>query len=246
MRRAIRRRKSIPSSRPIAVRPHDVREVIARLVDGSEFDEFKRLYGATLVCGFAHVWGYPAGIVANMASCFPKACRKAPISSNLFATRRAAGVPAEHHRLHGWQEIKAGGIAKDGARYRWPSRRRPFPNLRLSSAAVSARAITVRAGAHTRRASCGCGRTPDRRDGRRAGRFRTRDRPSRGHRGARRQLVAGEEETFKALIREQQRDAGASLLLERKALGRRRHRPHPDAAYPRARDLLCQPQCADP
>src|SRR3712207_4609080 len=48
--------------------PYDVREVIARLVDGSEFDEFKRLYGPTLVCGFAHVWGYPVGIVANNRS----------------------------------------------------------------------------------------------------------------------------------------------------------------------------------
>src|SRR5258706_210720 len=45
--------------------PYDVREVIARLVDGSEFDEFKRLYGLTLVCGFARVWGYPVGIVAH-------------------------------------------------------------------------------------------------------------------------------------------------------------------------------------
>src|SRR5207248_6566656 len=42
--------------------PYDVREVIARLVDGSEFHEFKALYGATLVCGFAHIWGIPVAI----------------------------------------------------------------------------------------------------------------------------------------------------------------------------------------
>jgi 3-methylcrotonyl-CoA carboxylase beta subunit len=45
--------------------PYDVREVIARLVDASEFHEFKALYGSTLVCGFAHLYGYPIGIVAN-------------------------------------------------------------------------------------------------------------------------------------------------------------------------------------
>src|SRR3712207_8628411 len=49
----------------LPISPFDVREVIARLVDGSAFDEFKRLYGPTLICGFAHVWGYPVGIVAN-------------------------------------------------------------------------------------------------------------------------------------------------------------------------------------
>src|SRR5271154_2652063 len=46
-------------------RPYDVREVIARLVDGSELDEFKQLYGQTLVCGFSRIWGYPVGILAN-------------------------------------------------------------------------------------------------------------------------------------------------------------------------------------
>src|SRR5262245_58677310 len=46
-------------------RPYEVREIIARIVDGSELDEFKRLYGPTLVCGFARIWGYPVGILAN-------------------------------------------------------------------------------------------------------------------------------------------------------------------------------------
>src|SRR5580692_4205069 len=51
---------------PVDLRaPYDVREVIARLVDASEFDEFKKLYGTTLVCGFAHLFGYPVGILAN-------------------------------------------------------------------------------------------------------------------------------------------------------------------------------------
>src|ERR1700745_1427777 len=46
-------------------KPFDVHDIIARLVDGSEFDEFKKLYGQTLICGFAHIWGYPVGIIAN-------------------------------------------------------------------------------------------------------------------------------------------------------------------------------------
>src|SRR6516162_3833893 len=50
---------------PDTRRPYEVREVIARLVDGSELDEFKRLYGQTLVCGFARIWGYPVGILSN-------------------------------------------------------------------------------------------------------------------------------------------------------------------------------------
>ena len=54
-------------------RPYEVREVIARIVDGSELDEFKQLYGSTLVCGFARIWGYPVGIVANNGILFPKA-----------------------------------------------------------------------------------------------------------------------------------------------------------------------------
>src|SRR6266705_2591022 len=46
-------------------KPFDVHDIIARVVDGSEFDEFKKLYGQTLICGFAHIWGYPVGIIAN-------------------------------------------------------------------------------------------------------------------------------------------------------------------------------------
>ena len=57
-------------------RPFDVRDIIARLVDGSEFDEFKKLYGQTLVCGFAHIWGYPVGIIANNGILFSESSLK--------------------------------------------------------------------------------------------------------------------------------------------------------------------------
>src|ERR1019366_10079662 len=57
-------------------RPFDVREIIARIVDGSNFEEFKRLYGATLVTGFAYIWGMPVGIVANNGILFSESAQK--------------------------------------------------------------------------------------------------------------------------------------------------------------------------
>src|SRR5207253_1928520 len=57
-------------------KPFDVHDIIARLVDGSEFDEFKKLYGTTLVCGFAHIWGYPVGVIANNGILFSESSLK--------------------------------------------------------------------------------------------------------------------------------------------------------------------------
>ena len=57
-------------------KPFDVREVIARIVDDSAFDEFKARYGTTLVCGFARIWGYPVGIIANNGILFSEAALK--------------------------------------------------------------------------------------------------------------------------------------------------------------------------
>jgi 3-methylcrotonyl-CoA carboxylase beta subunit len=74
-RAATRRRKSTAWSRRRR-KPFDVRDIIARMVDGSEFDEFKALYGQTLVCGFAHIWGYPVGIIANNGILFSESSLK--------------------------------------------------------------------------------------------------------------------------------------------------------------------------
>jgi len=97
--------------------PYDVREVIARLVDGSEFDEFKRLYGQTLVCGFAHVWGYPVGIVANNGILFSESAQKGAHFIELCSQR---GVPLVFlQNITGFmvgRKYEAGGIAKDGAK----------------------------------------------------------------------------------------------------------------------------------
>jgi len=97
--------------------PYDVREVIARLVDGSEFDEFKRLYGQTLVCGFAHVWGYPVGILANNGILFGESAQKGAHFIELCAQR---GLPLVFlQNITGFmvgRKYEAGGIAKDGAK----------------------------------------------------------------------------------------------------------------------------------
>ena len=98
-------------------KPYDVREVIARLVDGSEFDEFKQLYGATLVCGFAHLYGYPVGIVANNGILFSESALKGAHFIELCAQR---GVPLIFlQNITGFmvgRKYEAGGIAKDGAK----------------------------------------------------------------------------------------------------------------------------------
>ena len=67
---------------------YDVREVIARLVDGSEFDEFKALYGTTLVTGFAHIHGMPVGILGNNGILFSESALKAAHFIELCCQRR--------------------------------------------------------------------------------------------------------------------------------------------------------------
>ncbi|CAA6605853.1 Carboxyl transferase [Rhodospirillaceae bacterium LM-1] len=98
-------------------KPYDVREVIARLVDGSEFDEFKRLYGTTLVCGFAHLMGYPVGIVANNGILFSESAQKGAHFVELCSQR---GIPLLFlQNITGFmvgKRYEAGGIAKDGAK----------------------------------------------------------------------------------------------------------------------------------
>jgi 3-methylcrotonyl-CoA carboxylase beta subunit len=98
-------------------RPYDVHEVIARIVDGSELDEFKALYGQTLVCGFARVWGYPVGILANNGILFSESALKGAHFIELCAQR---GIPLVFlQNITGFmvgRKYEAGGIAKDGAK----------------------------------------------------------------------------------------------------------------------------------
>ncbi len=98
-------------------KPFDVREVIARLVDGSELEEFKALYGPTLVCGFAHWGGYPVGILANNGILFSESARKGTHFIELCARE---GIPLVFlQNITGFmvgRRAEAGGIASDGAK----------------------------------------------------------------------------------------------------------------------------------
>ncbi len=97
--------------------PYDVREVIARVVDGSEFDEFKKLYGTTLVTGFARIFGYPVGIIANNGILFGESAQKGAHFVELCCQR---GIPLVFlQNITGFmvgQKYEAAGIAKDGAK----------------------------------------------------------------------------------------------------------------------------------
>lgn len=98
-------------------KPYDVREVIARIVDASEFHEFKALYGQTLVCGFAHIEGHPVGILANQGILFSQSALKATHFIELCCQR---GVPLVFlQNITGFmvgKQYEEGGIAKDGAK----------------------------------------------------------------------------------------------------------------------------------
>lgn len=97
--------------------PFDVREIIARIVDGSEFDEFKALYGTTLVCGFARIFGYPVGIVANNGILFSESALKGAHFIELCAQRKIPLVFLQN--ITGFmvgKQYESGGIAKNGAK----------------------------------------------------------------------------------------------------------------------------------
>jgi 3-methylcrotonyl-CoA carboxylase beta subunit len=98
-------------------KPYDVREVIARIVDGSELDEFKARYGTTLVTGFARIWGYPVGLVANNGVLFSESAQKGAHFIELCDQR---GIPLVFlQNITGFmvgKKYEAGGIAKDGAK----------------------------------------------------------------------------------------------------------------------------------
>jgi 3-methylcrotonyl-CoA carboxylase beta subunit len=102
---------------PSLATQYDVREVIARIVDGSVFDEFKKLYGTTLVCGFAHIWGMPVAILANNGILFSESALKAAHFIELACQR---GIPLLFlQNISGFMvgaKYEAGGIAKDGAK----------------------------------------------------------------------------------------------------------------------------------
>ncbi|WP_298601334.1 carboxyl transferase domain-containing protein, partial [uncultured Sphingorhabdus sp.] len=97
--------------------PYDVHEVIARLVDGSEFHEFKALYGSTLVCGFAHIWGMPVAILANNGVLFSESAQKGAHFIELAQQRKIPLLFLQN--ISGFMvggKFEAEGIAKHGAK----------------------------------------------------------------------------------------------------------------------------------
>lgn len=98
-------------------KPYDVREIIARIVDGSEFDEFKKLYGPTLVTGFAHIHGYPVGIIANNGILFGDSAQKGAHFIELCCQRKIPLLFLQN--ITGFmvgQKAESEGIAKHGAK----------------------------------------------------------------------------------------------------------------------------------
>jgi 3-methylcrotonyl-CoA carboxylase beta subunit len=98
-------------------KPFDVREVIGRLVDGSEFDEFKARYGSTLVCGFAHIEGMPVGIVANNGILFSESANKGAHFIELCCQRKVPLVFLQN--ITGFmvgRKVENEGIARAGAK----------------------------------------------------------------------------------------------------------------------------------
>jgi 3-methylcrotonyl-CoA carboxylase beta subunit len=98
-------------------RPFDIREIIARVVDGSEFQEFKARYGKTLICGFSHIYGYPVGIVANNGILFAESALKGAHFIELCNQRDIPLVFLQN--ITGFmvgKKYEQAGIAKDGAK----------------------------------------------------------------------------------------------------------------------------------
>ena len=100
-----------------AKKPYDAREVIARIVDGSEFDEYKALYGSSLVTGFAHLYGHPVGIVANNGVLFSESAQKGANFVQLCAQRKIPLIFLQN--ITGFmvgEKYESEGIAKHGAK----------------------------------------------------------------------------------------------------------------------------------
>jgi acetyl-CoA carboxylase carboxyltransferase component len=95
--------------------PYDIREALARMIDGSDFIEFKELYGSTLVCGWAHIHGFPVGILANNGVLFPQSAQKATQFIQICDNREIPLLFVQN--ISGFivgKNYEAGGVTKDG------------------------------------------------------------------------------------------------------------------------------------
>jgi len=195
--------------------PYDVREVIARLVDGSRFHEFKHEYGQTLVCGFAHIHGHPVGIIANNGVLFSESALKGAHFIELCDQRRTPLVFLQN--ITGFmvgREYEAGGIAKNGRRLRSGAqvhrggrgllRRRELFHVRPGVLAAFPLDVAER---------------PHLGDGRGAGRVRAVHRAPRTARGPGAGVVGGAGGSVQGAAARAVRTPGPSVLLHRPAVG---------------------------
>ena len=226
---------------------YDVREVIARLVDGSEFDEFKALYGTTLVTGFAHIHGIPVGILGNNGILFSESALKAAHFIELCCQRRVPLLFLQN--IVGFivgRDYEAGGIAKDGAK------------MVTAVACAQVPKITVVIGGSYGAGNYGmCGRAygprflftwPNARisvmGGEQAASVLATVRRDNIEADGQK-MVRGRGRRIQAADPRAIRSRGQSLLRHRAAMGRRHHHARRDA--PRAGAVLFRgAQCADP
>ena len=221
---------------PDTKKPYDVREIIARVVDGSRLDEFKARYGATLITGFAHLYGMPVGIVANNGILFSESAQKGAHFIELCAQR---GIPLLFlQNITGFmvgRKVESAGIAKDGAKMvtavataqvpedhdadRRLVRCRQLRHVRPR--VFAALPVDLAVGAHQR-------------DGRRAGRERARDRASRRHRSEGRFVVGRRGAGVQGAAARAVRAPEPSVLRDGATVGRRRGRSRADATRARA------------
>ena len=138
---------------------YDVREVIARVVDGSEFEEFKSRYGTTLVCGFARIDGRQVGILGNNGVLFSDSSQKGAHFIELCCQRSIPLIFLQN--ITGFMvgsAYEAGGIAKDGANWWRLYPQLLYPKSQLLSVALMGRVIMACAGVPTALILSGCGR----------------------------------------------------------------------------------------
>ena len=138
----------------------DARELIARIVDGSRFHEFKQLYGETLVTGFARIEGYPVGIIANNGVLFAHRRRRARTSSSSAASAAFRSSSSRTSRAS-WsaRSTRRGGIARDGAKLVMAVANAECQSSPSSPAHHLGQATTQCAAERSTHASSGCGRT---------------------------------------------------------------------------------------
>ncbi len=156
------RRRGSARDRSVDLRmPFDPREVIARIVDGSRFDEYKPLYGTSLVTGWASVHGYPIGILANAGASSSWRRPRRPRSSSCWPTRRTPAVFLQN--TTGYmvgRDYEQGGIIKDGAKMINAVTNSAVPHLTITSGRPTGRATTACPAGPTGRGSSSPGRTP--------------------------------------------------------------------------------------